>query len=167
MTTQQPPTTNTIDWRALGAALSAPFAPETVQWRPASGKGGANQRVQLVAYIDARDVQDRLDAVVGPGAWSYEIEPIVVDKGELQVARGRLILHGVSKDDIGTASNWDASKGCASDALKRAAVQWGIGRYLYDLPAVWCQLDERGNVPEAMKQKLVAALRNRTQQKAS
>jgi hypothetical protein len=123
-----------------------------------TGQDGAGQRVQLLPYVDARDVQDRLDAVVGPGAWSFALEPIVMDAGELRVARGRLTIAGVSKDDIGTASNWEPSKGCASDALKRAAVMWGIGRYLYALPAVWVTLDERGQVSEAMLQKLRAGL---------
>jgi hypothetical protein len=33
--------------------------------------------------------------------------------------------------DYGEASNFHATKGAASDALKRAAVHFGIGRYLY------------------------------------
>jgi hypothetical protein len=153
-------TTQAIDWRALGLELRAPFAPDQVEWRP-QGKTGPGKRVQLVPYIDARAVQDRLDEVVGPGAWAFELEPLVTDGGELKVARGRLTLHGVSKDDIGTASTFDPSKGAASDALKRAAVQWGIGRYLYDLPAVWVTLDEQGNVPAEKLAQLREALRRR------
>jgi hypothetical protein len=149
-----------IDWRQVGAALREPFPADHVEWRP-QGKCEPGKRVQLVPYIDARAVQDRLDDVVGPGAWSFELEPIVIAGGELKVTRGRLTLHGVSKDDIGTASTFDPSKGCASDALKRAAVQWGVGRYLYDLPAVWVQLDERGNVPPAKLEQLREALRRR------
>ena len=99
--------------------------------------------------------------MLGPGSWSFELEPVVTDKGELRVARGRLTVHGIAKDDIGTASNWEASKGCASDALKRAAVQWGVGRYLYDIPAVWCQLDGEGQVPKAMGARLREAVSRR------
>src|SRR5260370_40591845 len=55
----------------------------------------------------------------------------------------------LTRDDIGTALQWEPSKGCASDALKRAAVQWGIRRYLYRLPAVWVELDGEGHVPPA------------------
>jgi hypothetical protein len=32
--------------------------------------------------------------------------------------------------------------------MKRAAVQWGIGRYLYRLPQQWVRLDERGRFAE-------------------
>ena len=142
-----------IDWRAVGAALAAAFEPDAVEWRP-QGKTTPNARCQLVPYVDARTVQDRLDAVVGPGGWTFEIEPVVVDAGELRVARGRLSIYGASKDDIGSASTFEPSKGCASDALKRAAVQFGIGRYLYALPAVWVTLDEKGHVPDAMLARL-------------
>lgn len=143
----------TINWQAIGRALSAPFAPESIEWRP-QGKPAAHKRVQLVPYVDARDVQDRLDEVAGVGGWSFELEPIVVAGNELQVARGRLTILGVTKDDVGTASNFEASKGCASDALKRAAVQFGIARYLYRLPPVWVTLSEDGNVPTETLEKL-------------
>jgi hypothetical protein len=86
---------------------------------------------------------------VGVANWSFELEPLVVADGELRVARGRLTLYGVAKDDVGTASQFEPSKGTASDTLKRAAVHWGVGRYLYRLPAVWVTLDAKGKVPEA------------------
>ena len=127
--------TQSIDWQRIGADLRAHFPPDHIEWRP-QGKTAPNARVQVVAYIDAREVQERLDTVVGPGGWAFELEPIVTANGELRVARGRLSIFGIAKDDIGTASTFEQSKGTASDALKRAAVQWGIGRYLYDLPAV-------------------------------
>jgi hypothetical protein len=58
------------------------------------------------------------------------------------------VIYGVSKSDVGTASNWEASKGAVSDALKRAAVMFSCGRYLYSLPAVTVTLDAQGHVPE-------------------
>ncbi len=67
----------------------------------------------------------------------------------------------LTRDDIGTALQWEPSKGCASDALKRAAVQWGIGRYLYRLPAVWVELDGEGHVPEAFLARLREGLQRR------
>lgn len=149
-----------IDWATIGAALAAPFAAELVEWRP-QGKTAANKRVQLVPYVSARDVMERLDNVVGPGGWSFELEPLAVVDGELRVARGRLTIYGVSRDDIGTASNYEPSKGCASDALKRAAVMFGIARYLYALPPVWVTLDGNGQVPEATLARLREGLARR------
>jgi hypothetical protein len=63
--------------------------------------------------------------------------------------RGRLSVVGVTRDDVGTASNFEPSKGTASDALKRVAVMFGIGRYLYSHPAEWVTLDSHGHVPDA------------------
>jgi hypothetical protein len=57
---------NEHDWTGIGERLAAPFPADEVEWRP-SGKAGANQRTSLVAYVDARTVQNRLDEVVGVG----------------------------------------------------------------------------------------------------
>ena len=84
-----------------------------------------------------------------------------MEGGELRVALGTLTLHGVAKSDVGTASQWEASKGCASDALKRAAVQWGVARYLYSLPVVWVTLDADGQVPLATLERLRSGLTRR------
>lgn len=153
-----------VDWRAIGAALSAPFDPDAVEWRIQSsgGKAQPGQRAQLVAYISARDVAQRLDDVVTPGGWSFDWTPLYVDPhGNVQTARGALTLHGVTKSDIGTGSNFEASKGCVSDTLKRCAVLWGVGRYLYNLPHVWVTLDDKGRVPDATLSKLRDGLRRR------
>lgn len=149
-----------INWQELGAALAAPFPPAEVEWRPA-GKASPGARTQLVAYIGAAAVMQRLDDAVGVGAWSFTWEPLVVDGGEVRVAKGTLTVLGIVKEDLGTASNWEPSKGCISDALKRAGVLWGIGRYLRDIPQVSCTLDDRGAIPQEMRAKLAEALRRR------
>src|SRR5690348_2742209 len=124
-----------IDWFLIGDQLRKPFDPADVDFRPQLGKNsGPGDKVQAVHYIDARAVADRLDEVVGPGAWSFTYEPLVIERGEVQLAKGALTIYGVTKEDIGDASTFSESKGCVSDALKRAAVLWGIGRYLYSLP---------------------------------
>jgi hypothetical protein len=55
-----------IDWERIGRELAAPLDAEAVEWR-VQGQPEPNKRVQLVSYIDARTVQDRLDAAVGCG----------------------------------------------------------------------------------------------------
>ncbi len=42
---------------------------------------------------------------------------------------------------MGTKSNTEKEKGQASDAFKRAAFNWGIGRELYTAPFIWITLD--------------------------
>lgn len=152
-------TTTTIDinWQEIGAKLRAPFDPADVDFRP-QGKPNKSGKVQAVAYIDARAVADRLDEAVGPGAWSFTYEPVLINKGDIQLAKGRLTVHGVTKEDVGTASNYDPSKGCVSDALKRAAVLWGIGRYLYDERGEWVTPDEYGRISRDDVQRMRAKL---------
>lgn len=146
---------SSIDWERL----RAPFDPDEVDFR---AQGRANEqtgRAQVVAYIDARAVQDRLDTVIGPEHWSFDWTPLVIDNGEVMVAKGTLTIHGVSKSDVGTASNFEQSLGAVSHCFKRAAVHWGIGRYLYNLPATWVAGIERGGrIPEQVLRDLRAHL---------
>jgi hypothetical protein len=148
--------THETDWTAIHQGLIAPFTPDEVEWKPA-GKGGANTRTTLVCYIDARAVAQRLDSVVGCEGWAFTFTPIVVENGEVKVGKGSLAIHGIVKEDVGEWSAWSPSKGCASDALKRAASLWGIARYLYSLGDVYCVLDANGRIPASM----LATLRER------
>lgn len=101
------------------------------KWRVQSAnKWGA----KCVAYIDARDVQDRLDEVCGLD-WQCKYSE---HKGNLFCSIGIHALNNktnttewVWRSDCGTESNVEKEKGEASDAFKRAAVMWGIGRFLY------------------------------------
>lgn len=86
-----------------------------------------------VAYIDARQVQDLLDEVCGAYGWQCEYYE---HKGNLFCRIGIACelantMEWVWKSDCGTESNVEKQKGEASDAFKRAAVMWGIGRFLY------------------------------------
>lgn len=151
-----------VNWQAIGRALAAPFPAEDVEWRVAGGKAEAGKSARIVPYLRTAAVMERLDVVCGLGGWSFELEPVVVAGGELQVARGRLTIYGVTRDGIGTASSWEPSKGCASDALKRAAALFGVGRYLAQLPPVTCTLDRGGNIPHEMLERLATRLAART-----
>jgi len=93
-----------------------------------------------VAYIDARQVQDRLDEVCGPENWQNEYYTV----GNLLFCKiGIKDVDGwVWKSDTGVESNIEKDKGHASDAFKRAAVQWGIGRFLYALDIEYVTANE-------------------------
>ena len=87
-----------------------------------------------VAYIDARDVQDKLDEVVGAENWSVSYKEI---KGNLFCTIGiKSETVETFKTDCGTESNIEKQKGESSDAFKRAAVMWGVGRFLYHKPII-------------------------------
>ena len=127
--------------REIQQALSAPFAPDKIGWKAQSVK---NNRALAVAYCDARDVMDRLDEAVGVENWedSYDI---AADGSVVCQLRVKIGESWVVKSDVGSQSeqpdSGDRLKAAFSDALKRAAVKFGIGRYLYSLPAIWCDYD--------------------------
>jgi hypothetical protein len=117
-----------LEWtKEISQALLAPFPSNMVEVR--EGK---------FFFIDARAVQSRLDETVGPGNWEFDFEVICQDLNGVAI-KGRLTVLGVTKCEAG--EHWKASdrdkievfKAAVSDALKRCAVQFGIGRYLYEL----------------------------------
>jgi hypothetical protein len=50
------------------------------------------------------------------------------------------VIHTDGADD----SQLEAVKGGLSESMKRAACQWGIGRYLYDLEPQWVPVKQVG-----------------------
>jgi hypothetical protein len=125
----------------VALALAAPFAPSEVRFKPQAVSGN---RALAIAYVDARAVMDRLDSVLGVAGWqdSYQLLP---DGSVLCRLRCKLGEAWVVKADVGSPSEQpdegDRHKAAFSDALKRAAVKFGIGRYLYRLPRTWCDWD--------------------------
>lgn len=123
--------------------LKAPFPQSQVSWRAQTvSKNG--DKALAVAYIDARDVQDRLDEVCGPENWQCRY-PHANGKTVCEIGI-RVGNEWVWKSDGAGDSDIEAEKGALSDAFKRAAVRWGVGRYLYDLETPWvpCESYEKG-----------------------
>lgn len=128
------------------AALAAPFPRAHVHWRVQGKPFARNGKhsAMALAYIDARDVMDRLDAVCGPDGWQSEI---------VETASGRVLCRlgirtdagWVWKTDGAGGTQVEAEKGGISDSLKRAAVAWGVGRYLYRMESPWvgCEVNEK------------------------
>jgi hypothetical protein len=129
------------DIQALEDALSAPFGPGQLHCKP--GKVAGN-RAMVLWYLDARDVQDRLDDVVGVLGWQdrYDVLP---DGCVVCRLRIRLGTEWITKMDVGSPSEQsdpgDRLKASFSDALKRAAVKFGVGRFLYRVGQVWADFD--------------------------
>lgn len=114
--------------------LKEPFAPSDVSWRIAQAGKKASGEIwaKVLAYIDNRNIQERLDAVVGPANWKNEYAK-GPEGGVLCGLSIRIDGEWVTKWDGAENSDIEPIKGGLSDSMKRAAVQWGIGRYLYDL----------------------------------
>ena len=127
-------------------ALKAPFEADQIHWRVGSTNAKklgckpweATKGIAL-AYIDARDVMKRLDDVIGWDKW---------EDSYVETASGRLLctltlrveMVEVSKSDGAGNTDVEGDKGAISDAFKRTAVKFGVGRYLYYLPNTWCDL---------------------------
>jgi hypothetical protein len=103
-------------------ALKRPFDPRKLKWR--KGPGGKE-----LVYITARDVMDRLDEAVGIAGWESSYREVM---GRV-VCELTLCIEGkyITKCDGADDTAIEGAKGALSDALKRAAVQFGVGRYLY------------------------------------
>jgi hypothetical protein len=130
-----------VDVEALTRALAAPFDPGEVKFKPGVVSGN---RALALAYVDARVIQDRLDEVLGIMGWqdSYKVLP---DGSVMCRLRIRVGDQWITKVDVGGQSEQpdggDRTKAAFSEALKRAAVKFGVGRYLYRLAPQWVDYD--------------------------
>lgn len=135
----------------LTEKLAAPFDPVIVSWRLGPTNRDKTKGMAL-AYIDARDVMRRLDEVCGPENWQDEYP---WSDGKRVVCRigikigytqpGQYPDEWIWKADGAGDTDTEGEKGALSDAFKRAAVKWGIGRYLYDVDSPWVEIAQRGN----------------------
>lgn len=135
--------------------LRARFPAEDIEWR--IGQAGKSRQGKLWAtvfpYITARAVQDRLDEVVGPGNWKIEFRAFQVGE-KTGVLAGLSIKLGdewVTKWDGAEPTATEPFKGGLSDAVKRAAAVWGIGRYLYSMPVCWADINDNGQYRASAK----------------
>lgn len=89
------------------------------------------KEMTLVPYVDARQVQDKLDDVLGAHNWQDDYFEV---KGK-QFCKIGINVNGewIWKGDSGAESHLDPTKGETSDSFKRAAVHWGINRDTYEL----------------------------------
>jgi len=119
--------------------LREPFEHHEIEWRVQTNSKDKDGKpwVLVVPYLTSRGVQDRLDDVIGATNWSLVQKPTPCNRGYLA---GLSIKHDgewITKWDGAEFTNIEPLKGALSGALKRAAVLWGIGRYLYDLDTFW------------------------------
>lgn len=110
------------------AALARPFSTQEVKAR----KGGGGQ---VLHYITMRTAQNRFDEVLGPESWRVRYT-----ETRDGIKCGIAIRLGdsdewIEKEDgggfAGMPAEDDNEKSGYADAFKRAAVTFGVGRYLY------------------------------------
>lgn len=136
----------------LHAALIEPFDIGELKFFPVTLTED-KKKGKVGSYIDARAVMDRLDGVVGPDGWSTTYR--CIDPADKAVECTLSIRFGgdwVARADVGYPNDAkdadnpakEAWKAAYSDSLKRAAVQFGIGRYIYslELEKDWLPVDQ-------------------------
>src|SRR5207244_1705095 len=125
--------------------------PADIKFLPKTVSGN---RALALAYVNAKAVMDRLDDVLGVNGWSDEY---LIDGSGNVVCRlscylpskelnGEWVRYAwITKTDVGSLSEQpdagDRLKSAFSDSFKRAAVKFGVGRFLYRLPSQWADYD--------------------------
>ena len=136
--------------------LSAPFTDAELEWR-AQQVGKRNDGsiwAIVVPFVQSRAIMQRLDDVLTPAGWqaSFRETSTGVDienkHNSFQGYICRLGVREIIEDDFvyredgANATNVEAIKGGISGALKRAAVHFGIGRYLYDFDTMFVDVTQ-------------------------
>ena len=145
----------------IQTALSKPFAPEDLEWR-LQQTFEDKMRGIAVPYVTNRAIQNRLDESVGSENWYNSYKPWHgAGKKEAQLCGIAIYFEGrgfITKWDGAEDSDIEPVKGGLSDSMKRAAVQWGIGRVLYSLnDTVWVDIEKKGRsfiIPDSERSKL-------------
>lgn len=132
-----------MELEEIKTKLKEPFAINNLKWRMGN-KNKNGDKVLMLVYIDARDVMDRLDEVCGVENWKSEYRTVdsigYNDKTKTYYPTKTTICRisikisdeWVYKEDGAGNTDFESEKGGMSDAFKRAAVAWGVGRYLYN-----------------------------------
>ena len=128
--------------------LSAPFADSDIEWRLQYANEENNTGI-AVPYVTNRAIQNRLDKTVGIGNWKNEFSPWHGDGKKQGQLCGISIYDSdrkewITKYDGAEDSEIEPVKGGLSDSMKRAAVQWGVGRYLYSMDTVYVDVEKSG-----------------------
>lgn len=135
--------------------LAAPFPPDRISWRVGKvTKDG--KKAMALAYLDARDVMKRLDEVMGPANWQRRYTH--ADKKTICEIGIKFDGDWIWKADGAGDSDIEAEKGAISDAFKRAAVNFGIGRYLYDVESPWVEINEYKQIVQSEYARLAKIL---------
>ena len=147
--------------------LRAPFGPDRIEWRIGScgEKQDGSVWARCLCYIDNRAAMERLDEVYGMN-WSHSEEfkqiggqavctvTITIESRNEAAGGVALFPYRTVSGSCAVEANGDIDpfKSAASGAMKRAVVNLGIGRYLYDLPEAWAVIDPNGKYDGKTKQ---------------
>jgi hypothetical protein len=130
---------NVLDFSTTLRELRKTVDPHLVRQR--AGRRDRNGNVQMVEYVEWHTVADILDETA-PN-WGHTVKDIR-SIGEIITVTVAITIDGVTREGIGTgrAINETGIKKAEHDALKRAAVKFGIARELYKREFESIDIDE-------------------------
>ena len=145
------------DTDALFTQLAEPFGPSEIKWR-VTHTSHDGTRGAVIAFADPRAYTDRLNQLFTPSGWTrnYDVTTVsavsrqkrdkIIQTGKVLVTCtltiARLGTHSGSGEQWADEQN--AMTGAEAQAFKRASSCFGLGRYLYNLPETWVDLDGQG-----------------------
>lgn len=134
---------NTKNGLELLQSLAQPMADNDIEWKvQVVTNGNRGFTALVVPYLQARAIQNRLDQVCGLN-WKTSFRVLEGFRDRIAIECTIHILHNgewISRSDAAEATHIEAVKGGYSDAFKRAAVQFSIGRFLYESPPQWVEI---------------------------
>lgn len=129
----------------LRQALAAPFSNGDIEWQVSATTQDKTKGL-AVPHVTNRAIQNRLDGTVGIDGWQNEFRPW--KDGKAQLCGISIYFQQqkqwLTKWDGADDSDFESVKGGLSDSMKRAAVEWGVGRYLYGMTQIWVKIVQRG-----------------------
>jgi hypothetical protein len=120
--------------------LKRPFDTNDIEWRVQQAGKSSDGKIwcMVLAYVDARALQNRLDEVFTPFGWEDSYEPIGDDF--ICTLTVEVDNKKVSKQNGASKTQVEGFKGGISNAFKRVCASgYGIGRYLYDLDTMFAE----------------------------
>lgn len=120
-------------------ALAAPFIKVVGKktypdhkWLPKDGKS-MKEKIICMPYLSGNQIRDRLNDVLGLDGWMFDSR---LETDGTRTASLSILVNGnwIQRDGTGTQSNTEKEKGAETDALKRAARNFGIGSYIDQIP---------------------------------
>lgn len=147
--------------------LQEPFSPEDIEWRvQTSGIKESGVWALVFCYVTSRAVMNRLDDVLGVTGWHDEYrlwhDAEVKKHGKVITLKSQICGISIWDDEKKIfITKWDGAedtdkepiKGGISDSFKRAAVKFGIGRYLYKTDSGFATIAENGKYRDTAKSK--------------
>ncbi|HEY0101725.1 MAG TPA: Rad52/Rad22 family DNA repair protein [Pyrinomonadaceae bacterium] len=124
--------------------LRQPIDPKFIKTR--EGWRDRNGNPHMVEYVEWHTVADLLDRIAP--TWSHSVRGIV-QIGDMVAVTAAISIDGVTREGVGTgtADNETGIKKAEHDALKRAAIKFGIGRELYQRESE--VIEQTGSAPQS------------------